>query len=343
MNALRTVAVGQFPIEKMPGDGFGTPLSFEHRGPGGQVWVGLGLAYGIFIGHNPPFCYAMQQVTLEEDPNWTTYSFDVEGTVPQDALAGRLVDAQRFISDSEPVVGQQPPNPWGVNNWDDEVYSIGGVPPEYVLIQDTLYPYAYVYDGDVQVTTVTYRTDPFSPSGYNAERLAQALKDQVEAEGARVIGLKVWVDTTPLLWTDIRVEVTLIPPEGVSVAFWQALILIIAVALAAIGIIIALTVFSDHVYRFFKHEPLSEEIKLTWSRETLISVIGDFEEKLDITPKTPEELAAMSDEKLRTYCNEMAEVIAPPGGIPWWAWVAGGTTVLGVGTLVYATRKKPKK
>jgi hypothetical protein len=342
---LQAVSAIGAAIEKMPGDSFGATVSFSHRGEGVAVWVGIGLAYGLGVGHNPPFCYAMKQMTLDDAYDWTPYSVDVEGRIPEDALSGRLVDVQVFISDSKPVVGQQPPNPWDVNGWiGEDVYSIGGLPPEYVLIQEDWFPFAYFYDGDVQVTTVTYRTDPFSPSAWNAERLAQSLKDQVETEGAHIIGLRVWADTTPLLWTDIRVEVTLVPPGGISIAAWPLILGILLVVLALIGLVIALTVLVDHIDRIVHPKPGLEDVKVSWTSVTLIPGIREAEQYFD-RPLTPiAELEAMSDAELREYLDKIAEEeIRPSGGIPWWAWVAGGATVLGVGTLVYATRKKPKK
>jgi len=114
-----------------PGDSFGANLSFQHRGGAVAVWVGIGLAYGRLVGHEVPFCYAMEQVSVPEHADWTSVSVDVSGTIPADVGGSRLVDAQRFISDSEPVVGQQPPNPWGVNNWDDEVYVTEALEPQF--------------------------------------------------------------------------------------------------------------------------------------------------------------------------------------------------------------------
>jgi hypothetical protein len=125
---VRGINVGA--ITKGPGDTFGATLSFQHKGQGlGQVWVGIGLAYGSLVGHDTPFCYAMQQMSIAVHADWTTMSVNVQGTIPSTVVPSKLIDAQRFISNSQPVIGQQPPNPYGVNNWDDEIYaSEAGVP-----------------------------------------------------------------------------------------------------------------------------------------------------------------------------------------------------------------------
>ena len=119
------------PITLSPGETFGVILSWEFRGDETAVWVGIGLAYGLFGGHNPPFCYAMRRANCGPHADWTTYLTYEDwpsGILPLHVQPGKLLDAQRFISDSMPVIGQQPANPWGVNNWDDEVYaSLGAV------------------------------------------------------------------------------------------------------------------------------------------------------------------------------------------------------------------------
>jgi len=115
-------------VEKNPGDSFGAGLVFEHLGPSETVWVGIGLAYtsGMLEGHNTPFCYAMQELEVNDDTSWTEYRVVVEGTIPEDATPGVSLDAQRFISKTQPVVGEQPPNDFDQNAWTDGVYNAQG-------------------------------------------------------------------------------------------------------------------------------------------------------------------------------------------------------------------------
>ncbi|MBU1067612.1 hypothetical protein KKE60_07475, partial [Patescibacteria group bacterium] len=94
----------------------------------------------------------------------------------------------------------------------------------------------------------------------------------------------------------------------------------------------------------FEHKPISEKIKKTWSKPTLIGAINDFEIELKLTPTPPSELEGMSEQELRDYCDMLAEEIAPPG-VSWLPWaIAGGVGVLAVGTVaVLAGRKKRKQ
>lgn len=128
---LQITYPGAVPIPVDPDGPFQATLSFLHRGPAGNVWVGIGLAYGKALGHNPPFVYAMLPFAVPASDDWTSWAGIVaRGTAPADMVLGKLLDAQRFISDSQPIVGQQPPNPYGVNDWDDEVFASTLIAPE---------------------------------------------------------------------------------------------------------------------------------------------------------------------------------------------------------------------
>ncbi|GAI56074.1 unnamed protein product, partial [marine sediment metagenome] len=193
---------------------------------------------------------------------------------------------------------------------------------EYELIQHTIYPYAYVYDGDVEITTATFRIDPFTPSAWAAEKLADSVASEAAKKGSRVIELKVYVDTGPLLWTDIMIELTATPIGGVTAAgvgaigipLWASVLII---ALAVIGVIVAITLAAKTIAGLFQHKALTPALKEPMSRKTLIGLINDYEVKLEetkpeFTPKPPEEIEAMSDDELRDYCDQLAEWIAPP-------------------------------
>jgi len=218
---------------------------------------------------------------------------------------------------------------------------IVGIPPTYELLDETIYPYAYVYDGPCDVSTFTFKTDPFSPAKWIAGKLATAVEAEVKKAGGRVIEMRVYVDRSPLLWTDWQIEVVGVPAStaglGVSVgiAWWAVAIL----AALAIILIIVITWAVKTIADTFKHKPLSEKIKAAWSKETLIGAINDFEAKLERTPTPPEELEKKSDQELRDYCNQLAGEIVPPG-IPWWPIAVGaGVVALGVG-IAAATRKR---
>jgi len=214
---------------------------------------------------------------------------------------------------------------------------------EYQLIQETIYPYAYVYDGDAEVVIATFRSEPFTPVAWQAEKLAATAKEEIEKDGRKVLEMRVYADISPVFWTDFRIEIVTTPPPQTVTGYvwWQVLILI----LAAIGLVIAIKIGFESFTRMFKHKPINEKIKKAMSREWLILTIGEFEEKLIAMeklpgpPTLPEELEKMSDQALRDYCDELAEIIAPPGiGLP--GWIAIGIAgAVAVGAIAFATRK----
>ncbi|GAI72511.1 unnamed protein product, partial [marine sediment metagenome] len=121
------------------------------------------------------------------------------------------------------------------------------------------------------------------------------------------------------------------------IPIWLAIIL---VCLAIIAVIVVATLAITSILDRFEHKPISEKIKKTWSKPTLIGAVNDFELELNLTPTPPAELEGMSEQELRDYCDMLAEEIAPPG-IDWLPWVIGaGVGVLGLGTIAVLAKKK---
>lgn len=221
----------------------------------------------------------------------------------------------------------------------DDVIDIVGIAPTFKLLEETIYPYAYVYDGPCEVSTFTFTTIPFTPASWIAGRLATHVEDEVKKAGGRVMEMRVYVDENLLRpWTNWRIEVVGIPPAtaGVGMALGIAWWAIAILAALAILLTIVITWAIKTIVSSFTHKALSEEIKATWSRESLISVIGDFETKLERTPTPPEELEQKSDQELRDYCNELASAIAPSVGGAGLALALAGVGVLGLGALAVA-------
>ena len=222
-----------------------------------------------------------------------------------------------------------------------DVIDIVGIPPKYELLEETIYPYAYVYDGDAETSTFTFKSDPFTPAKWIAGKLASAVENEVRKDGGRVMQMRVYVDKTPLLWTDWRIEVVGVPPKGttgvaasVGIAWWAIAIL----AALAIALIIVITWSVKTIVSTFKRKPGLEEVKPAWKRETLIQTIQDAEEYWERTPTPPETLEGMSEEELREYLDKIAKEEVP--AVSWWPLAVGaGIAVVGIGVAL-ATKKK---
>jgi len=219
-----------------------------------------------------------------------------------------------------------------------------GLPPTFTLIQETVYSYAYIYSGKVDKAIFECKTVPFVSSAWAADKFAQAIEDEITNAGGRIIEVKVYADITPVMWSNLRVEVTSTPlPKETAMAV-GVLPLWAAIVIAALGIAIAVAIITWSVKKLvesFQHKTLSEKIKLTWSRETLIGATQDFEVYLNRSPTPVAELEQMSDQGLRDYCDELAEVIVPPGVVSWLPWLAiGGVALVGVGVAVVISGHK---
>jgi len=163
-----------------------------------------------------------------------------------------------------------------------------------------------------------------------------------------VLEVKVYVDTTPLLWTEIRIEVTgtplgepvaAAPGVAVSIALWLSIIL---VCLAIVAVIVVATWAFTTVWDRIHPKPGLEEVKQAWGKEALILDIQDAEEYWE-RPLTPvETLEGMSEEELRDILDRIAEEEVPPV-ISTWAvlGLAAGLGVVGLGAA-FALTRRPK-
>lgn len=219
------------------------------------------------------------------------------------------------------------------------------VPPEFELLQHTIYPYAYIYDGDVELTVATFKTDPFSPAGWLGDKFASKMEEEVRARGGRPIEVKVYTDTTPLFWTNFRVEVIGTPLEaGVAsgIAFvipiWLAIIL---VCLAIIAVLVVLTLAVTTITESLQHKPGLHQVKPGWGKETLMLTIQDSEEYWE-RPLTPTAtLEGMSEPDLRDYLDQIADEEVAPGLPSWVPWaIVGGVVVVGGGIAIALTTRQ---
>lgn len=225
------------------------------------------------------------------------------------------------------------------------------VPPELVLLEETIYPYAYVYDGPCEQFIFTFTTIPFTPASWVAGRMAAHCEDEVRKAGGRVMEMRVYVDESLWRpWTNWRIETICTSPTvaaelGMSVGlYWLLEVYFVVLALITLIIVTYTYIIKPLTY---KHKAISPELKEPMSRKSLISLIYDYEVKLERTPTPTEDLEKKSDQELRDYADELAEIIAPPEAeFPWGLIaVAGvlGLGALGVGAALAARPKEGRK
>ena len=215
-----------------------------------------------------------------------------------------------------------------------DVITITGIPPTFKLLEETIYPFAYIYDGKCEVSTFTATSIPFTPASWVSGKMAAAVEEKVREAGGRIMEMRVYVDENLLRpWTNWKIEVVTRPETtGVAMslgAWWLGP----AIILALVGIIIIATPWAiKTIMTLFKRNPALEDVKPGWKKETLILTIQDSEEYWE-RPLTPvETLEAMSEEELREYLDKIAEeeVKPPDGGL---GLAIAAAAVLGLGAL----------
>lgn len=223
-------------------------------------------------------------------------------------LGGRFdIDkAGTYTLEADLLMGS-PANPVVVDSYEGALCVTTEVPPpEYVEIQHTIYPWAYIFEGDAETCSFEFKLTPEQIPGteWLGQRIVDSFVSKLEEEGSRLLELKVYHDTTPTWWTNYRVEVT----ATASPLAWNLIIIGVLAILFIVAIVFAIKAVESLIYH---RKGLDEETKETFSRDTLTAMI------LDLAPETPSEtLEGMSDQELRDLLNQLIAETAPPIS-PW--------------------------
>ncbi len=229
----------------------------------------------------------------------------------------------------------------------DDIIDIVGIPPTFELIEETIYPYAYIYDGPSEVGTFTFTTIPFTSASWIAGRMASLVEDEVRKSGGRIMEMRVYVDESQWRpWTDWRIDVITKPPGTtagtampVGIAWWAVAIL----AVLAIILIIVITYSVKQLAGIFDRYPDLEDVKPGWGKETLMLAIHDSEEYWERTLTPTETLDGMSEDELRELLDQIAEEEVKPALPDWLPWaIIGGVVVVGGGVAAIALTTRGK-
>ena len=233
------------------------------------------------------------------------------------------------------------------------------VPPEFELIQHTIHPASYVYEGEEEVCIIEF---PLTPeqipfTQWGGLKLADVFASAVEAESNSLLEVKVWEDTTPIFWTNYRVEIKAAvasEEQGVAAPVWPWLVAIGAVlvslpwkaiivgSLSVLGIWIVGWVIEKLIKAVDRviHKPpaLTDEVIEGLGREDLIPMILYKAPRVEYEV-SPEDLEQMTDDGLRALLKELRDRQAPE--VSWWPLViVGGVAVLGVGAAIALTARR---
>lgn len=303
------------------GDTVRISIRFEYQGPSGTVKIHGAIGTKGWAGFDEVL---MNERVIDVPNSPTTYAV-VNGYV--DITVGSSIEAGTDY-DLYAKINEHP----SIADTVEDCIDITGLKPTYSLVYEKDYPFAWLYKGEAQGMIAEYRISPFDGSVLKGEEFAAALRDQIIAQGGHILSVKAYADISPLLWTDIRVEIEYVPPETIAgrISFaWVPVIQIVILALAAIGITVALTLLIKEVVRIFNPKPDLEAAKQGWSKPTMIDAIQEMQEYYNL-PVTPnEQLEAMSETEVRDYLDEVAEENVPMG-TNWLpvVLIAGGALVL---------------
>lgn len=263
-------------------------------------------------------------VVVEEYSDWQ--SFTTSPNAEHEFIGGRfdLDKAGTYTLDAYLLMNQD--NPVTVDSYRGALCTVtADLPPKYVLIQETIHPWAYIFEGKAEVCTFDFKLTPEQIPGteWLAQRIADSFVRELEKEGSWLLELRVYEDTTPTFWTNYRVEVT----ATASPLLWNLIIIGVLAVLFVVALVFAIKSVESLIYH---RKGLDEETLKTFSRGTLIAMI------LDLAPETPRAtLEAMEDQELRDLLSRLLGEKAPPA--EWWPLaVLGGLGVLGVGAAAVA-------
>jgi len=351
-------AIGVLPGERIEltyGDTLKVNVSFDYRGLARETILegAIGKLHRFPTDWLEVLLKSGTTIDIPESFEFTTYERSVEIPITSDIDPGTDYDLSVSLLDY-----REAGHPTEV-----DVIDIVGIPPTFDLIQHTIHPASYVWEGEEEVCIIEF---PLTPeqipfTQWGGLKLADIFASTVEAEGNSLLEVKVWEDTTPIFWTNYRVEIKAAvasEEQGVAAPVWPWLVAIGAVlvslpwkaiivgSLSVLGIWIVGWVIEKLIKAVDRviHKPpaLTDEIIEGLGREDLIPMILYKAPRVEYEV-SPEELEAMSDDGLRALLMELRDRQAREE-IEWWPLVIiGGVAVLGVGAAAVALAARPKE
>ncbi|GAH22054.1 unnamed protein product, partial [marine sediment metagenome] len=129
--------------------------------------------------------WSFEYVNPDEDHRFYGDRFDL------DKLGTYTIAIELFMNPASPVI---------VDSYEGALCTTTTeVPPEYELLEETIYPYAYIYDGPHEGGIFTFKSDPLTPASWISGRLAASCEDEIRKAGGKMLEMRVYVDKSPLL------------------------------------------------------------------------------------------------------------------------------------------------
>ncbi|GAI89927.1 unnamed protein product, partial [marine sediment metagenome] len=189
------IAVGVLPGEKIEltyGDTLRVNVSFDYRGLARETILegAIGKLHAFPTDWLEVLLKSGTTIDIPESLEFALYERSVEIPITSDIDPGTDYDLSVSLRDY-----REAGHPTEV-----DVIDIVGIPPPFDLIQHTIHPASYVWEGEEEVCIIEF---PLTPeqipfTQWGGLKLADAFASAVEAEGNSLLEVKVWEDTTPI-------------------------------------------------------------------------------------------------------------------------------------------------
>ncbi|GAI67794.1 unnamed protein product [marine sediment metagenome] len=340
-------------IELTYGDTLRVDVSFWYRGLARETILegAIGKLHAFPTDWLEVLLKSGTTIDIPESFEFTLYEKSVEIPITSDIDPGTDYDLSVSLRDY-----REAGHPTEV-----DVIDIVGIPPDYKLIQETIHPASYVWEGEEEVCIIEF---PLTPeqipfTQWGGLKLADMFASAVEAEGNSLLEVKVYEDTTPLFWTNYRVEIMAAvasEEQGVAAPVWPWLVAIGAIlvklpwafiikgTLTIIGIWLVGWIVEKLIKAVDRviHKPpaLTDEIIDSLGREDLIPMILYKAPRVEYEV-SPEELEEMTDDGLRALLKELRDRQEKP--FPWEiVAIVGGVAVVGVAAVALTARREER-
>lgn len=224
----------------------------------------------------------------------------------------------------------------------------GPLPPEYELIQHVIEPWAYFYEGDAEIVSMSFTL--IKGTTWLAKDMANRFVDELKERGSQMLEGEFYKDASSIIQDRYLVKITYVVPAGAgaigAIGLYIPPLVWNIIFYAALGALVAFLVSRAVNWvksMFYSPPPLSEDVKKQWQAEDPELIPRMI---IALRPAySPEELAGKTDQELRDVLDEIYEEEVPPKGIPWWGWaILGGVGIAGGGlALSFVSRVWPKK
>lgn len=216
-------------------------VHYKYRGKEQNGSLGVFLGTGLVGQFVSKFTVVTRDIHFDAAVDWVTSSIQGEFTIPSGAEIGQTYSvAFKIVADDG---AEDTDIDWGVL---EVVLDGNGVEPGFQMITNYIYPSAPAYAGNAERCEFEFNLTPEQIPGtsWTQQRIVQEFEQKVRDEGAEMLELQVYEDTSPTLYTKYKVIAT----STASPVPWNLIIVAVLGILFLIAIVFAVKSVTDLWY-----------------------------------------------------------------------------------------------